>query len=63
MGRLMGGYVDSSLNWEDLPWIAQTSQLPLVLKGVQTAADVRKAVDYGVKGIFLSNHGGRSLDT
>lgn len=34
-----------------------------MLKGVQTAADARKAVDYGVEGILLSNHGGRSLDT
>ena len=43
------------------------SGLPLVIKGVQTAADARKAFNYaedaGVRGLLLSNHGGRSLDT
>ena len=63
MGRLMGKYVDKTLNWEDIPWIQKTSQLPVVVKGIQCAADAKTAVSYGVKGIMLSNHGGRSLDT
>jgi len=63
MGRLMAKYVDSTLNWEDIKWIKETSGLPVVLKGVQTAADAKKAVEYGCDGIMLSNHGGRSLDT
>lgn len=62
MGRLMAKYVDSTLNWEDIKWIKETSGLPVVLKGVQTAADAKKAVEYGCDGIMLSNHGGRSLD-
>jgi L-lactate dehydrogenase (cytochrome) len=63
MGRLMAQYIDSTLSWEDLTWIRETSGLPVVLKGVQSAVDVRKAVEYGVDGVLLSNHGGRSLDT
>lgn len=63
MGRLMGQYIDQTLNWDDIPWIQETSRLPVVIKGIQTAADARKALDYGVQGIMVSNHGGRSLDT
>ena len=63
MGRLMGKYIDPTLDWDDIAWIKETSQLPVVLKGIQSAADARKAVECGVEGILLSNHGGRSLDT
>ena len=63
LGRLMGQYLDQTLNWDDIPWIRETSKLPIVIKGIQTAADAKKALDYGCEGIFISNHGGRSLDT
>lgn len=63
LGRLMAQYIDKSLNWSDLAWIKQESGLPIVLKGVQNVEDAKLAVEYGVDGIFLSNHGGRSLDT
>ena len=63
MGRLMGQYIDKTLSWDDIPWIQETSRLPVVIKGIQSAADAKKAVEYGVRGIMLSNHGGRSLDT
>ncbi|OLN92079.1 Cytochrome b2, mitochondrial 2 [Colletotrichum chlorophyti] len=62
LGRLMAQYIDKSITWEDLTWIRQASGVPIVLKGVQTADDVRLAVEYGVDGVMLSNHGGRSLD-
>ena len=62
-GRLMAQYIDKSLSWEDLAWIREASGgVPIILKGVQTAEDVKKAVEYGVEGVLLSNHGGRSLD-
>ncbi|KAH7242108.1 FMN-dependent dehydrogenase-domain-containing protein [Fusarium tricinctum] len=62
-GRLMAQYIDKSLSWDDLSWIREASGgLPIVLKGVQTAEDVVKAAEYGVEGVLLSNHGGRSLD-
>jgi L-lactate dehydrogenase (cytochrome) len=64
MGRLMGAFVDAGLVWKDLAWIKeQSGGLPIVVKGVQNAADAKKAVELGVEGVYLSNHGGRSLDT
>jgi L-lactate dehydrogenase (cytochrome) len=42
---------------------AEVYKATLVLKGVQTAMDARKAVEHGIDAILLSNHGGRSLDT
>lgn len=60
----MGEYIDASLDWEDLAWLRSVvgEEMPIVLKGVQTAADVKMAMEHGVKGVVLSNHGGRSLD-
>ncbi|CAJ2508523.1 Uu.00g135490.m01.CDS01 [Anthostomella pinea] len=63
LGRLMGQYIDKALTWSDLAWIKETSELPIVLKGVQSVADAEMALTYDVDAIFLSNHGGRSLDT
>ncbi|KAL1864023.1 hypothetical protein Daus18300_007988 [Diaporthe australafricana] len=63
LGRLMAQYIDKSLTWSDLAWIREESGLPIVLKGVQNVEDAKLAVEYGVDGILLSNHGGRALDT
>lgn len=63
LGRIMGGYIDASLSWADIPWLRRHTSLPIVLKGVQTAMDAKRAMEYGIEGIVLSNHGGRSLDT
>jgi L-lactate dehydrogenase (cytochrome) len=63
LGRIMAGYIDASLSWDDIPWLRRSTKLPIVLKGVQTAMDAKKAMDNGIDGILLSNHGGRSLDT
>ncbi|ORY70328.1 glycolate oxidase [Pseudomassariella vexata] len=57
------GLLSSSLTWEDLHWIKETTSLPLVIKGIQSVEDAILAFDRGVQGIVLSNHGGRSLDT
>jgi len=50
------------LTWDDLATIRSWSTLPLVLKGILTAKDARLAVDHGVDGIIVSNHGARQLD-
>lgn len=63
LGRVMAGYIDPTLTWDDIPWLRKHTDLPIVLKGVQTAMDAKKAADLGINGILLSNHGGRSLDT
>lgn len=62
-GRVMGGYIDPALNWKDIGWLRSQTRLPLVLKGVMHASDVKSALDHGVEGVMLSNHGGRNLDT
>ena len=50
------------LTWDDLNWLRSRTQLPLVLKGILTAEDATLAVEHGVDGIVVSNHGGRILD-
>lgn len=59
----MAGFIDPTLSWQDIKWLRRATSLPIVLKGVQTAADAILAVEYGVDGILIGNHGGRSLDT
>ncbi|KAB8233780.1 cytochrome b2 [Aspergillus alliaceus] len=63
LGRTMGRYIDAGFTWEDLGWLRRATTLPIVLKGIQTAEDALMAMKYGVDGIVVSNHGGRSLDT
>jgi len=54
---------DDALTWDDLGWIrAAAPGLPLLVKGVLTAEDAELAVQAGVDGIVVSNHGGRQLD-
>lgn len=65
LGRVMGGYIDSGVTWRDIAWLRShlAPGTPIVLKGIQTAADARLAAAAGVDAIVVSNHGGRSLDT
>jgi L-lactate dehydrogenase (cytochrome) len=63
-GRLMGNFIDPDLNWEDIKWLRKnTRNLPLFLKGIMSADDVALALQHGLDGVVLSNHGGRNLDT
>lgn len=50
------------LTWPDIAWLRSITRMPLVLKGVMTAEDARLAVEHGVDGIIVSNHGGRQVD-
>ena len=52
----------SGLTWDDVEWLMKTTKLPVGLKGIMTVADARRAVDMGVRLIWVSNHGGRQLD-
>ena len=54
--------INPALTWEDLEWLQSLSPLPLVIKGILRDDDARRAVECGVKGIIVSNHGGRQLD-
>lgn len=49
--------------WEDLVWLKTQTKLPIVIKGILNEDDGRHAVDIGIDGIIVSNHGGRTLDT
>jgi len=52
----------STATWADLKWIRELWRGPIVIKGVLTADDARRAVDEGAAAISVSNHGGRQLD-
>lgn len=52
----------STVAWADLAWIRQVWKGPIVIKGVLTADDARRAVDEGAEALVVSNHGGRQLD-
>jgi L-lactate dehydrogenase (cytochrome) len=50
------------VSWDDFPWIRQAWGGPIVVKGVHTADDARRAVDVGASAVVVSNHGARQLD-
>ena len=50
------------LTWDDLTWLRSLTELPLILKGICHPDDARRAADYGVDGIYCSNHGGRQAN-
>ncbi len=52
----------SSLTWENLEFLREHTSLPILLKGIQHVEDAKKALDYGMDGVFVSNHGGRQVD-
>jgi 4-hydroxymandelate oxidase len=54
---------DSSFNWNDLEWLRSVAGVPVILKGVLSGEDGRRAVERGADGVIVSNHGGRNLDT
>jgi lactate 2-monooxygenase len=53
---------DSSITWDDLPFLRQHWHGPIVLKGILSAADARAAAAAGMDGVVVSNHGGRQVD-
>jgi len=60
--RWAGIFGDPSLTWDDLAWLREQTSLPVVLKGILHPDDARAAVDAGVDGLVVSNHGGRQVD-
>jgi 4-hydroxymandelate oxidase len=57
------GVVMFPLNFDDLEWLVQRAGMPVVVKGVLRGDDARRCVECGARGIMVSNHGGRHLDT
>jgi lactate 2-monooxygenase len=60
--RFMATYSRPSLQWDDLKFLRQQTKLPVLLKGVLHPDDARKAVELGIDGLVVSNHGGRQID-
>jgi 4-hydroxymandelate oxidase len=55
--------IDPDLSWSDIERFATDSPLPVIVKGLLRPEDARLAVEHGARGIVVSNHGGRQLDT
>ena len=53
---------DPTLTWDHIAWIRERWPRPIVIKGILDAEDARRAVEVGVDGLIVSNHGGRQLD-
>jgi lactate 2-monooxygenase len=61
-GHFLGIQANPSLSWDDLAWLREQTELPILVKGIQHADDAREAVKRGLDGIVVSNHGGRQVD-
>jgi lactate 2-monooxygenase len=59
---MLATFPNLGLSWEDLAWLRDQTELPLLVKGVLTAEDAQQARESGVDGIVVSNHGGRQVD-
>ena len=69
-GALLGGksglyspILDPTLTWKDVEWLLSFCKVPVLVKGVLNEDDAELAIDAGVSGVVVSNHGARNLDT
>lgn len=60
--RFVETYSRPSLSWDDLAFLRERTRLPILLKGILHPADALAAVEHGMDGIYVSNHGGRQVD-
>jgi len=60
--RWMSMFGDPGKTWDDLVWLREQWDGPILLKGVLHADDARRAADAGLEGVVVSNHGGRQID-
>jgi L-lactate dehydrogenase (cytochrome) len=63
LARSTGSFIDSNLKWADIALLKNLVDIPIFVKGIQCATDARKALEIGCAGIYISNHGGRAVDT
>jgi len=59
---MLASFSNLGLTWDDLAWLRERVELPLLVKGVLTAEDAVRARDCGIDGVIVSNHGGRQVD-
>jgi lactate 2-monooxygenase len=60
--RFVETYSRPSLSWDDLAFLREKTRLPILLKGILHPADAEAAIEHGMDGIVVSNHGGRQVD-
>jgi lactate 2-monooxygenase len=60
--RFVETYSRPSLSWDDLALLRERTRLPILLKGILNPLDARAAVEHGMDGVVVSNHGGRQVD-
>ena len=60
--QFLGMFTNPAFGWSDIDWLRSLTKLPILLKGLVHPDDARKALDHGVDGVIVSNHGGRQLD-
>jgi L-lactate dehydrogenase (cytochrome) len=59
---IINSQFDPALSWGEISWLQEQWEGPIVLKGVLRGEDARQAIRLGVRGVIVSNHGGRQLD-
>jgi lactate 2-monooxygenase len=60
--KFIATYSNPATTWEDLSFLREQTKLKILLKGVLHPDDARRAIDHGIDGIVVSNHGGRQVD-
>ncbi len=61
--EIYSAVLDPKVTWKDIAWLRSITRMPVLLKGVINGDDAARAVEAGVAGLIVSNHGGRNLDT
>lgn len=62
IGQWAFQFANPAVTWDDLAWLREQTSMPIVLKGIQHPDDARRAVELGMDGLLVSNHGGRQVD-
>lgn len=60
--RVAALFANPALTWDDLAFVRERTRLPIYLKGILDPGDARRALDHGMDGVIVSNHGGRQVD-
>ncbi len=62
VSHFLSVFTNPSFDWDDLAWLRELTELPIVIKGILHPDDAREARERGADGIVVSNHGGRQID-
>jgi lactate 2-monooxygenase len=62
VGHWIVAYTNPTVSWDKLSFLRENTELPILLKGILHPDDARLAVDHGMDGVIVSNHGGRQVD-